>query len=350
MSAPIRTVGLIGWGNAGRFFHAPMILTTPGLELSAVVTTRPDAPAALPGARILSDTAALFADPTIDLIVVASPHRLHVAHARAALEAGKHVLVDKPVAATAAEARDLFTLAAERGRKLIVFQNRRCDGDFLTLRQLLSSGALGTIYGFASHWQLYRPRLRGVWRESPDEMGGVLYDLGPHLIDQAIQLFGKPETVYAQLGTHRPQNRVDDMFRIHLHYASGLDAILTTDFMEPLPRARFRVQGTNGAYEKFGVDPQEAALRAGQMPGDADWGVEDEALWGRLYLGDMDRLTYDGKVRTLPGDYRRFYEAVRDREDSPTTSDDILLQMAIIEASLISARTNTLQRLSEPVT
>ena len=346
MSAAIRTVGLIGWGNAGRFFHAPLIRSTPGLELSAVVTTRPDAAAALPGTRIVTDTAVLFADPTLDLIVVASPHRLHVEHARAALEAGKHVVVEKPVAATAAEARDLFALATARGRKLIVFQNRRYDGDYLTLRQLLASDVLGTIYGFESHWQLYRPRLRGVWRESPDEMGGMLYDLGPHLIDQTIQLFGKPESVYAQLATNRPGNQVDDLCRLHLHYAGGLDAILTTDFMAPLPRARFRVQGTKGAYEKFGADPQEAALRAGQFPGGADWGVEEESAWGRLYVEDFGGVSYDGKIKTLPGDYRRFYETVRDSADTPTNADDILLQMAIIEASLVSARTNTVQLLS----
>lgn len=346
MSAPIRTVGVIGWGNAGRYFHVPLIQATAGLSLSAVVTTRAEAPAALPGVRILRDVEALCANPTIDLVVVASPHRLHVTHARAALAAGKHVLVDKPLAPTAAAARALFAFAEQQGRRLLVFQNRRWDGDFLTLRQLLAAELLGSIYAFESHWPLYRPQLRGVWRESPAELGGVLYDLGPHLIDQAIQLFGRPASVYAQLGTHRERNQVDDMFRVHLHYASGLDAVLTTDFLAPLPRPRFRLQGTRGAYEKFGVDTQEAALRAGALPGSGDWGAEAESQWGRLYVEDYAGLAFDGKLRTLPGDYRQIYAALRDGL-TPTDTAEIVLQLAILEAAQRSAQTNAVVTLDE---
>ena len=310
MSRESLKIGLLGWGNAGKFFHVPFIHAVPGLELVSVVTSQAEARDRLPNVRVLSSIEEVFDDPQIDIVVVATPHRLHMPHARAALEAGKDVIIEKPVAQSAAEARDLFSFAASNDRRVMVFQNRRWDGDFLTVRHLLDSGALGDVYYFESHWALYLPNLRGVWREEPDEIGGVLYDLGPHMIDHAVQLFGKPETVYAQISTHRPGNRVDDMFRIHLHYATGLDVVLVVDFMAPIAGPRFHIRGTKGSFEKHGLDPQEKALRAGQLPSTDTWGTDDSANWGHLYINDFagSGLTFDGKIRTLRGDYRTFYE------------------------------------------
>ena len=268
MAERLLGVGIIGWGNAARLFHAPFIGLVPGLELRAVATSRRAAVAAeLPALTLHDSLDALLADPQIDLVVVATPHHLHAPHALAALAAGKHVVVEKPLAATAAEAATVFARAREAGRLCIPFQNRRWDGDFLTVRRLIAGGTLGEVYHFANHWPIYRPALRGVWREEPTAMGGVLYDLGPHLIDQTLQLFGDPASVYAQIAARRPGARATDQFRLTLRYASGLTAILTTDFLAAIPSPRFVVRGARGAFDKHGLDPQVALLRAGRAPG-----------------------------------------------------------------------------------
>jgi scyllo-inositol 2-dehydrogenase (NADP+) len=340
-------VGLLGWGNAGRFFHAPLIQVVPGLELVAVVTSRPQVKASLPDVLVLDSVEVLVADPRVDLVVVATPHRLHMAHAQAALLAGKHVVVEKPLVESAAEAQTLMQLARDVDRMVIAFQNRRWDGDFLTVKQVIGSGVLGDVYYFESHWSLYRPRLRGVWRENPGDLGGVLYDLGPHLIDQAMQLFGAPQSVYAQIETHRAGGQVDDLFRIHLRFPSGLSAVLVTDMMAPIPGPRFHVRGHLGTFEKHGLDPQEALLRAGHPPQGDTWGVDEPSNWGRLWTTDYAGLTVDGRVTTVPGDYRRFYQTVYqalvNNGPSPIDPVDVIVQLNVVEAAIRSANTNTVQ-------
>jgi scyllo-inositol 2-dehydrogenase (NADP+) len=346
MSESVFRVGLLGWGNGGRFFHAPFIAVNPGLELAAIATSRQQVKDHYPNVKVYDSAEALFGDPSLDMIVIATPHRLHAQHAQAALAAGKHVVVEKPLAETFAEAEALVEQADRMDRLLIVYQNRRWDGDFMTVKQVIESGVLGDVYFFESHWSLYRPKPRGVWRENPDDLGGVLYDLGPHMIDHAIHLFGKPESVYAQVETHRPGNQVDDLFRLHLKFPSGVYALLVTDMMAPLPGPRFHVRGQRGTFEKQGHDPQEAALRGGIVPRGDGWGVEDPAQWGRLRTTDFSGLTYDGRVETVPGDYRAFYRAVHQAlidKQSPLDLADIVLQLRIIEAAKKSARTNTVQ-------
>jgi scyllo-inositol 2-dehydrogenase (NADP+) len=282
--------------------------------------------------------------------VIATPHRFHLEHALAALAAGKEVVVEKPLAATAAEATAIFARAREAGRRCIVYQNRRWDGDFQTVRHLIAGGTLGEVYHFENHWPVYRPALRGVWREDPAEMGGLLYDIAPHLIDQTLHLFGPPASVYAQAAARRPGARTIDQFRLTLRYATGLTAILTADMLGALPSPRFLVRGTRGAFEKQGLDPQEALLRAGQSPTGAEWGADAPAAWGRLKATDATGLTFDGQVQTLPGDYRAFYEAVRDAlrdgGPSPVAPDEIVTQLRIIEAALRSAETDAVQTLA----
>lgn len=351
MAERVFGVGIVGWGGAARTFHAPFIATVPGLDLRAVATSRrAEVAASLPGVAIHDTPDALLADERVDLVVIATPHRLHAQHALAALAAGKDTVVEKPLAAAAADAETVFTRAAAAGRRCIVFQNRRWDGDFQTVQQLIAGGTLGEIYHFENGWPMHRPALRGVWREDPGEMGGVLYDLGPHLIDQTLQLFGMPETVYAQIAARRTGARANDQFRLTLRYTSGLTAVLTTDFLAALPGPRFLVRGTRGAFEKHGLDPQEALLRAGQPPvGDA-WGADAPDAWGRLRATNADGLTFDGRIATLPGNYRGFYEAayaaLRDGTPSPIAPDDIVRQLRIIEAALRSAETNTVQPLA----
>ena len=339
-------VGLLGYGNSGRFFHAPLIEVNPGLELAAVATSRQEVLELYPKVRLYDSVEALIADPSLDLIVVATPHLLHVPHAQAAIRAGKHVVVEKPLAETAAEVRALTEQAGAANRMLIVFTNRRWDGDYLTVKQVIDSGVLGELYYFESQWPLYIPKLRGVWRENPEDLGGIFYDLGPHMIDQTIQLFGKPESVHAQIETHRPDNQVDDYFRLHLRFGSGVEAVLMTDLMAPITGPRFQVRGRRGTYEKFGLDPQEAALRAGEFPRGESWGVEDPANWGRLKVSDWNGLAFDGQIATVPGDYRSFYRAVYQalqQGESPFGLEDIVVQLQVIEAALRSAQTNTVQ-------
>lgn len=346
MAKDVYQVGLLGYGNSGSFFHAPLIEVNPGLELTAVATSRQEVLDLYPKVRLYDSVEALIADPSLDLIVVATPHRLHGPHAQAAISAGKHVVVEKPLAETAAEVRVLMEQARLAGRMLIVFTNRRWDGDYMTVKQVIDSGVLGEVYYFESQWKLYIPKPRGVWRENPAALGGILYDLGPHMIDQAIQLFGKPESVYAQIETHRPDNLVDDFFRLQIQFGSGVQVVLMTDLMASITGPRFQVRGLQGAYEKFGLDPQEAALRAGEFPRGDKWGVEDPANWGHLEVSDWNGLAFSGHIATVPGDYRAFYRAVCEalpQGQSPFELEDIVVQLQVIEAALRSAQTNTVQ-------
>lgn len=347
MSDPVFRVGLLGWGNAGRFFHAPLIHAVPGLDLATIVTSRPGVQEQYPGVRIATTVDSVLNDATIDLVVVATPHKLHAPHAQAALAAGKHVVVEKPLATSAAEAEALIAETRAANRLLAAYHNRRWDGDFMTVQKLVASGLLGDLYAYESHWPLYRPTLRGVWRENPDDLGGVLYDLGPHMIDQVLVLFGKPQSVCAEIATHRAGCRVDDFFRLHLCFPSGLSATLVVDMMAPISGPRFHLRGTQGSFEKRGLDPQEAALRAGKTPAGEDWGVEPPVAWGRLCVGDLAGLAFDGQIATMPGDYRQFYrgvyEALRGDGPPPVDPEDAALQLRIIEAALESARSGSVQ-------
>ncbi|MFH8799336.1 Gfo/Idh/MocA family oxidoreductase [Streptomyces sp. NPDC017936] len=344
---PLR-VGLIGYGLAGSVFHAPLIAATEGLALDTVVTSNPErqeqARAEFPDVRVSATSDELFARAgDLDLIVVASPNKTHVSLATAALEAGLPVVVDKPVAGTAAEARQLAALAEERGLLLSVFQNRRWDNDFLTLRKLLEEGALGDAYRFESRFERWRPQLKGGWRESgdPAEIGGLLYDLGSHVVDQALVLFGPVTHVYAESDVRRPGAEADDDTFIALTHANGVRSHLYVSATTAQLGPRFRVLGSRAGYVKYGLDPQEAALREGLRPGPG-WGAEPEALHGRLGAGESP-LTGGGEpVRTLPGDYPAYYAAVTgaltDGGPNPVTALEAAAALDVLEAARRSAR------------
>jgi len=271
-SEPIR-VGVIGYGLAGSVFHAPFIATTPGLRLAAVSTSDPQRQAEAaerdPGVVVHAGVEQLLADPSaLDLVVVASPNRSHVSLAEAALNAGLAVVVDKPLAGTAAEAQALVDRARQRGRLLTVFQNRRWDGDFLTLRQLITAGDLGTVLRFESRFERWRPQVSNGWREraDPDEIGGLLFDLGSHLVDQALVLFGPATHVYAEVNVQRAGAGVDDDSFIALTHAGGVRSHLWMSATAAQVGPRFRVLGYRAAFVKYGLDPQEAELRTGARP------------------------------------------------------------------------------------
>ncbi|MGW4883167.1 Gfo/Idh/MocA family protein [Streptomyces murinus] len=347
MSTPLR-VGLVGYGLAGSVFHAPLITATEGLVLDTVVTSNPErqqqARDAFPDVTLAAAPEELFARAGgLDLLVIASPNKTHVPLATAALAAGLPVVVDKPLAGTAAEARALAALAEERGLLLSVFQNRRWDNDFLTLRALLEDGALGDVRRFESRFERWRPRPKGGWRESgdPAEIGGLLYDLGSHVVDQALVLFGPAAEVYAEADVRRPGAEADDDTFIALTHVSGVRSHLHVSATTPQLGPRFRVLGSEAGYVKYGLDPQEAALREGLHPGPR-WGAEPESLYGRIGAGESPLTGGGTPVKTLPGDYPAYYAAVAaaltGAGPNPVTALEAAAALDVLEAARRSAQ------------
>ena len=342
---PIR-VALIGYGLAGAVFHGPLVSSTPGMSLATIVTRDPERRARAtsnhPDAVLLDDAEALWERaPDHDLVVVATPNRSHVPLGLAALEAGLPVVIDKPMAPTAEGGRRLVAEATERDLFLTVFQNRRWDGDFLTVRRLLAEDALGPIVRFESRFERWRPQVRPeAWRErgDPEEAGGLLFDLGSHLIDQAVVLFGPPSTVYAEVDRRRPGAEVDDDVFVALEHDEGVRSHLWMSVLAAIPGPRMRLLGMRAAYETSGLDVQEQALSEGSRPDDPAWGREPPDRWGRLGIGDDIRA-----VETEPGAYPEFYRSVaaslRAGTPPPVDPDDSVAVLVIIEAALESART-----------
>jgi scyllo-inositol 2-dehydrogenase (NADP+) len=344
---PIR-VGLVGYGLAGAVFHAPLISTTPGMVLRSVVTSDPGRQAgartAYPDTTVLASIDELWAASSEhDLVVIGTPNRFHVPIALTALEAGLHVVIDKPMAPTAADGQRAVAEAEARGLLLSVFQNRRWDGDFLTLRRLIGSGDLGEIVRFESRFERWRPDVRmDAWRErsEPEEAGGLLFDLGSHLIDQAVQLFGPPSHIYAEVDRRRPGAGVDDDAFVALVHPNGARSHLWMNVLSALRGPRMRVLGMKGTYEKHGLDVQEEALGTGMRPGDPDWGREPPDAWGRLATDDGVRT-----IETAPGAYEEYYrrlgDAIRGSGPPPVDPSDSVEVLRIIEAAFESARTGS---------
>ncbi|GGS51135.1 oxidoreductase [Planobispora rosea] len=340
---PELRVGLIGYGVAGAFFHAPLIAATPGLKLSAVVTGDPGRAAEVSsryGARPVADAAELW--ESVDLVVVASPNRTHVPLATAALEAGLPVVVDKPLAATAQEARGLAELARDRGLMLTVFQNRRWDGDFLTIERLVASGELGTVNRLESRFERWRPVPKGGWREmgGAAEVGGLLYDLGSHLVDQALRLLGPVTAVYAESDVRRAGVVSDDDTFIALTHAGGARSHLWMSAVTPQLGPRFRVLGTQAAYVKYGLDVQEDRLRAGLTPDSPGFGDDPRDRWGVLGTDEAGH-----RVPTEPGAYLEFYRAVvaalREGGAPPVAPEEVVEALTVLEAARRSAAEGT---------
>lgn len=338
---PLR-VGMIGYGLAGRAFHAPLIATTPGLVLQDVVTANPERREQLsreyPQARAVGSVERLLGDPSaLDLVVVASPNDTHGPAARAALEAGLPVVVDKPLAPTASEARELIELAEARGVMLTVFQNRRWDSDFRTAKHLIAEGKLGDVHRYESRFERWRPQVATGWRESADpaKAGGVLNDLGSHLVDQALHLFGPTAHVYAEVDTVRPGAAVDDDAFIALTHTSGVHSHLWMSAVTAQPGPRLRILGNQSAYTVQGLDPQEAALRAGERPGPG-WGEPAESEWGLLGTAEEAH-----RYPSLPGDYPAFYAgvvaALHDGAPAPVDPRDALAALDVLELARRSA-------------
>lgn len=331
MSVPLNVV-LVGYGFVGKVFHAPLIQATPGLSLHTVVSR--DAgkvQADWPHARVVADAQAAFDDPAIDLVVIASPNASHAPLAIAALVAGKHVVVDKPFTLSLQEADAVVAAARQADRLLSVFQNRRWDADFLTLRRLIDTGTLGRVAAFHSHFDRFRPVVQDRWRERDEAGGGLWYDLGPHLLDQAVQLFGLPQAITADIARLRDGAQAADYFDTTLRYPRHR-VVLHASTLVAGNGLRFAVHGTRGSYLKHGLDAQEDQLRAGLAPGASGWGVDPRA--GELVLERDGRLVTE-VAHAEHGDYRAYYAGMRDAilhgAPVPVTPQQALDVMRLIE-------------------
>jgi scyllo-inositol 2-dehydrogenase (NADP+) len=294
---------------AARVFHAPLIRANAHLHLTHIVQRHGDqALKSYPDVRLVRDVDALLAEDSVGLVVVATPNTSHHDIAARALAAGKHVVVDKPFTLTTGDADDLIALSRKTGRVLSVFQNRRWDGDFLTVRQILDQKILGRVAEYESRFDRFRPSVNpNAWREQAAPGSGVLYDLGSHLIDQAVVLFGRPTGLYAELRREREGAAADDSFVVHLEYPR-LKVTLKAGTLVCEPSPRFVIYGTEGSYLKYGLDPQEQALKNGRLPTEPQWGSEPEDCWGTHSRcdGQLTRTKYP----TLAGSYPDYYTNV----------------------------------------
>jgi predicted dehydrogenase len=329
-------VALIGYGYAGRTFHAPLIRATPGLDLAVVCSSRPERVRAdLPDTLVVASTAEVCALSIVELVVVATPNDSHAPIATMALRAGKHVVVDKPFTLTVDEARQLSSLAQQAGRLLAVFQSRRWDGDFLALAGLIAGGVLGEISHFESHFDRYRPAVRDRWRERDGPGSGLWHDLGPHLADQALQLFGLPQRILASFARQRAGAQSDDWAHVVLEYPR-LRVILHASVLVAAPVTRFIVHGQDGTWIKYGLDPQERRLVAALTPDESgSAGVAE-------YAEAIEGVSGTKRETPIPrGDYGQFYvnivEALRGTGDNPVPPTQVLPVVAVIETAIGSA-------------
>jgi scyllo-inositol 2-dehydrogenase (NADP+) len=306
-------VGLVGFGLAGRAFHAPVIRAVPGLRLAAIVQRGGnEAAEKYPDVRIVRSLDELLAMKEIRLVVIATPNDTHYSFARQSLEAGRDVLVDKPFTTTLEEANSLVQIAKSAGRLLTVYQNRRYDGDFQAILKLVMDGTLGHIVRFETAYDRFRPQLKpGAWRETRRAGSGILFDIAPHLIDHALMLFGLPEAVTADVRVEREFAVADDAFDITLHYPKSVRAVLRSSILAAAPRPRFVLLGTQGSFVKQTFDPQEMNLRRGFIPSDSSWGAEPEENWGVLTVPSGDAFT-ERRIPSAACDYRDYYANLRD--------------------------------------
>lgn len=339
-------VAIVGYGLAGSVFHAPLIAAEPRMRITTVVTSSAEraarAAAEHPGVRVVATPDELFARAAeIDLVVVATPNRSHAPLACRALSADLAVVVDKPFAVTAADAANVIAAAEAAGRPVSVFQNRRWDSDFLTLRSLIADGTLGTVRRFESRFERWRPVTKGTWREAGTaaDGAGILFDLGSHLVDQAVVLFGPVVDVHAEVDARRPGIAADDDAYLALTHADGTYSHLWMSAVTPQLGPRLRVQGSRAGYTVHGLDPQEDALRAGHRPGDGTpWGTVTPDRWGTVGAGEDQHPR-----ESVPGDYPAFYAgmaaALLDGAPVPVDPRDAVTTLEILErARAVAAR------------
>jgi predicted dehydrogenase len=337
-------VALAAYGLSGRVFHAPLLHAHSGFRLHSILQrNKKSALEKYPYVTIAGSFETLLADDAIELLVINTPEYLHYEMAKQALEAGKHVVVEKAFTPTVKEAKALISLAEARGKMLSVFQNSRWHGDFLTIQKILNSGMLGQLVDFEAHYDRFRNTVdEGNWKEEAHPGTGVLYNLGSHMIDQALVLFGWPKAVQADIRIQRPGGKVEDNFTLELHYAR-LKVTLRSSYLVREQGPRYVLHGTQGSFVKYGGDPQEGMLKSGMSPLEAGFGQESPDKWGRLNTA-LHGLHMEGQVETLPGAYLGYYDsifsAIREGSAPAVKAAEALRVIAIIEAAMLSNAEN----------
>lgn len=343
MAEKIINVGVIGYGLSGRVFHAPFIHTHPGFLLKKIVErSTKESKKKYPYIEIVSDYKNLLQDDSIDLISVCSPNSLHFEMAKACLLAGKHVIVEKPFTPTSKEAEKLISLSTLVNKKIFVYQNRRWDGDFLTIKKILKSNDLGKLHTYEAHFDRFKPdgSSKG-WKNTKLEGSGNLYDLGSHLIDQALHLFGKPEAIEAIIKTERKDSPIDDYFRLKLKY-NQLEVVLTAGMLVKKIGPRYIIKGSKGIFTKFGIDSQEDDLKKGLLPDSKNWGEENKQYWGEIKTSTGNKI-----IESLPGNYMNFYnnvcEVLKNNVEMAIKPEEALETIKIIETAFSLQNLNNIK-------
>ena len=338
-SPPIQ-VGLASYGMSGTVFHAPLLTCNAGFKLHKIVERHHNRSAQrYPEAEIVKNFDALLQDDALELIIVNTPNTLHLTMAKSALEAGKHVVLEKPFTITSQEAETLIATAKAHNRVLSVFQNRRWDGDFLTVQKVVTEKLLGQVVEYEAHFDRFRNYIEpNTWKEEAGPGSGILYNLGSHMIDQALVLFGAPQAITGETGIQRPGGQVDDYYHLTLHYPQ-LRVTLKSSYLVREAGPRYILHGTEGSFLKYGIDPQEAALKAGLLPNTPNWGTEEKESYGRLNT-QIHGLHMQGTVETIPGNYsfyyQNIYEAIREEKPLVVKPEESMLGIRIIEAAMQS--------------
>jgi predicted dehydrogenase len=336
MSSPIPT-GLLAYGMSGKLFQAPFLAAHPGFDLRAVVErTEQRMYRDYPGIRSYASAAALLAEPDLELVVVNTPSDTHYELAKQALQAGKHVLIEKPVATSTAQLQDLLALGRQAGRRVLAYQNRRWDSDFQAVKNVIESGQLGKLIEAHFRFDRYKVALNPKkFKETVQPGSGLLFDLGPHILDQALSVFGKPLNCHKVQGMHRPDSLVDDFFSLQLHYPQGLNVWLTSSLLVADPGPAYVLHGTLGSYKKERTDPQETQLQQGIKPDAPEYGRELPSQQGRLTLASPDGSVTTSADPAAAGDYRQLFEAVyqtiRHGAPYPITDEQLLWQLELLE-------------------
>ncbi len=336
-------VGIVGFGLSGRVFHSPFIHTNPLFNLLYIVSSKDDAQAFYPEVEMIRDFDELLKKEDIELVIVCSPNHLHFEHAKKALEAGKHVIVEKPITPSSNEVLQLMDIAKQNRKKLLPYHNLRWNGDAKTVKQIIANNVLGEVHDYEMHFDRYVPVYnKNAWKYQSTVAGGTLYDLGVHLIDQAVDNFGKPTAVFCRLFTQREGSIVDDSFDLKLIYPN-LNVTLKAGVFVKEQGPRIVIHGKKGSFVKYGIDPQEEILRNGGMPVGENWGKQSEEEWGILNT-EINNLNYRGKVETLPGNYHAYFEDIYDaivKDTTPSvTPEQAYLNILIIEKAIESNKNN----------
>lgn len=336
-------VGISSYGMSGEIFHAPLLHVNPGFEIISILERSKNRSAErYPDAEIVRTYEELLENERIELLIVNTPDALHYEMTREALHAGKHIIVEKPFVLDSRQGEELIDLAEKKGLLLSVFQNRRWDGDFLTVRKILDEGHLGRLVEYEAHFDRYRNYIvEGTWKEDPGPGTGTLFNLGSHLADQALVLFGKPDYVYADIRVLRTGGKIDDAFTVLLGYPD-VKVTLKSSYLVKEPGPRYYLHGTEGSFLKHGIDPQEEALNNGEWPVGDDWGREPESDWGLLNT-EKEGKSFRGKYETVPGSYGDYYDgihrALQEGSPPPVTAGQANLVIRIIEAARESNKT-----------